>query len=208
MKRTSALAKASILPLAWFFSAPGCSGDNKAAGPSDASIDSNAPADDSGPGVTPPGDGGRVSKPKDLGSACTTSTECKTGLMCDLSFANGLCTKACTTDTECAGKRVSGACIDNLCFATCVLGAVTDAGRPRAACKNRSFACVDVPGRTAMVCLPGGDAGSTDAGLPSDGGPTEDGSDAESVDANAGDGETHGHGDAEIEGGADAASGG
>jgi hypothetical protein len=206
MKRTSALARASILPLAWFLSAPGCSGDNKAAGPSDASTDSNAPADDSGPGLAPPGDGGRVSKPKDLGSACTASAECKTGLMCDLSLPNGLCTKACMTDTECAGKRVSGACIDNLCFATCVLGAVTDAGRPKAACKNRSFACVDVPGRTAMVCLPPGDAGSPDAGPTRDGGPTEAGADAESVDASTGDGETDGH--AENEGGTDAPSGG
>jgi hypothetical protein len=182
MNRTAALVRASIVPLAWIFSAPGCSSDNQAGRAPDASSDSHAPGDDSGTTI-PTYDGGRPPKLKDIGSPCTTSAECRSGLMCDTSFPGGLCTKACTMDMECTGKRISGACVGNLCFAACVMGAVSDAGVPKPPCKNKAFDCVPVPGHAGMVCLPP----SVDGGGMGDGGSGEAGTDAES-DATVADG--------------------
>jgi len=152
----------------------GATGDSGTSGPSS---NGNGDLDAGTPGVV--ADAGRTPKPKAVGSPCAADTDCAGGLSCNASFPNGMCTKACTTDTDCAGKSgTTGACVNAMCFALCAVdadagaidadgGADADGGKPKAPCKNKSFECATPPGRTDLVCLPPGDAGTepADSGL-------------------------------------------
>jgi hypothetical protein len=155
-----------------------CGGGTDQPGPADGSTnplggDSGVPAYDSGM-PPPPGDGGKVTKPKALGSPCTMDAECETGLMCNTSIAGGLCTKSCTMNGECTAKGGAvGACVQSICFAPCDVAAdggsiVDDAGKTKAACKNKALVCTAVAGATAPICLPNPDAGAGDDGGPGD----------------------------------------
>jgi hypothetical protein len=150
--------------------------------PADAGngIDSGGGKPGTGPDDTPdaavdPGggaDGGpKVPKPKAIGSPCTADADCAPTLSCDPAFTGGMCTKTCAADTDCAGKGGAvGACVDTKCFASCTVDADAgatdeDAGKTKGPCKNKTFACVAVPGRVDPACLPGADDGGTDSGV-------------------------------------------
>jgi hypothetical protein len=148
-------------------------------------MDSGSSGDDSGPiadtGASPVEAGPR---PKQIGSPCTTDSECTTGLTCNLTFPGGMCTKACAMDSDCAGKGGSvGACITMLCFASCVgpdAGILTEAGTPKAPCKNKAFECEPITGHTpTYACIPNLEAGVGDSGGgPGDGGGTDSSADS------------------------------
>jgi hypothetical protein len=121
-------------------------------------------------------------KPKQIGSPCVADTDCATGLGCNMMFPGGMCTKTCGMDSDCAGKGGSvGACIMMLCFASCAgpdAGVLTEAGTPKAPCKNKAFDCEPVTGHmTAYACLPNPEAGVTDSGT-DDGGGTDSSADS------------------------------
>jgi hypothetical protein len=86
-------------------------------------------------------------------------------------------------DTDCAGKGGSyGACILMLCFASCPgpdAGVLTEAGTPKAPCKNKAFDCEPVTGHmSAYACLPNPEAGVTEGGPGDDGGGTDSSADS------------------------------
>ena len=132
-------------------------------------MDSGSPGDDSGSisDTGAPVEAGP--RPKQIGSPCMADTDCSTGLTCNMTFPGGMCTKACAMDSDCAGKGGSvGACITMLCFASCVgpdAGVLTEAGTPKAPCKNKAFDCEPITGHTpTYACLPNAEAGAVDGG--------------------------------------------
>lgn len=178
MKRASMTSGGvCILTFAWVLASPACSSNNSPS-PGMGAPDSSAGADtysggggdDSSSVSDAPASGdAKTSKPKDIGSSCTATAECAMGLMCDMSFPNGICTLACQMDSQCVGRRIMGICVNSLCFAPCTPTApVTDAGAdaapPKSPCKNSTFECVSVPNETSMVCLPNPEAGAGEGG--------------------------------------------
>jgi hypothetical protein len=162
-----------VVAVACSSSSPGGSGMPDA---STNGMDSGSPGDDSGPILDTGAPVEAGPRPKQIGSPCTADTDCTTGLTCNMTFPGGMCTKACAMDSDCAGKGGSvGACITMLCFASCVgpdAGVLTEAGTPKAPCKNKAFVCEPITGHTPIyACLPNAEAGTGDGGGgPGDGG--------------------------------------
>jgi hypothetical protein len=160
-------------------------------------MDSGSPGDDSGSisDTGAPVEAGP--RPKQIGSPCMADTDCTTGLTCNMTFPGGMCTKACAMDGDCAGKGGSvGACITMLCFASCVApdaGVLTEAGTPKAPCKNKAFDCEPITGHTpTYACLPNAEAGTGDdgggqgeGGGTGDGGGTDSGADSTTTGSDA-----------------------
>ncbi len=179
MKRASMTSGGvCILTLAGVLASPACSSSsnpNPGTGASDSSTaadtftggggdDSSSPASDSA--ASPDAKG---TKPKDIGSSCAATTDCAMGLMCDTTVPNGFCTMTCQMDSQCVGRRITGICVNSLCYAPCTptapaAEAGADAAAPKSPCKNSTFECVSVPNETSMVCLPNPEAGTGEAG--------------------------------------------
>jgi hypothetical protein len=162
-------------------SSPGGNGNTPDA--STSGMDSGSPGDDSGSiyDTGAPVEAG--SRPKQIGSPCAADTDCTTGLTCNMTFPGGMCTKACAMDGDCAGKGGSvGACLMMLCFASCVgpdAGVLTEAGTPKAPCKNKAFDCEPITGHTpTYACVPNPEAGTGDDGGGTDGGETDSSADS------------------------------
>lgn len=126
MKRAFALAALSALVLvpacdSW----PGLGG----AGGSDASFASGGTQIDDSTG--------------DVGSSCgATAAACQTGLTCDTSYPNGLCTKTCASSADCLG----GVCVIQTsfqCFKACTTSATCRTGY---SCQDLGFGPACLPG--------------------------------------------------------------
>ena len=163
-----------VVAVACSSSSPG--GNNTTPDASTNGMDSGSPGDDSG---TIPDTGGSAldaaPHPKQIGSPCLVDTDCTAGLTCNMTFPGGMCTKACVMDGDCAGRGGSvGACLMMLCFASCVgpdAGVLTEAGTPKAPCKNKAFDCVPITVHTpTYACVPNAEAGTGDGGGGDDGG--------------------------------------
>jgi hypothetical protein len=203
MEAVATTRRSSTFVVACLLATAACSGDDTKSGGTMTTPDASKPVVDSGvmtgddSSVTPPGDDSSTpmadaghGRPKDIGSPCMATTDCRPGLTCDTTIAGGMCTEACMMDADCvANSRTTSACVDMKCYATCMPtaageGGVVDmdggeAGAPKAPCKNKAFDCVASPaGGAAMVCMPG-DAGTTpgdDSGTGDDGSTTNDSS--------------------------------
>jgi hypothetical protein len=160
-------------------------------GPQDAStMDSGGSGDDSGMVLDTGAPVEAGMHPKAIGSPCLADTDCATGLTCNMTFPGGMCTKACAGDGDCMGRGGSvGACIMMLCFAACPgpdAGVLTEAGTPKAPCKNKAFDCEPITGHTpTYACLPNAEAGAGDGGGDDGGGMDSSAADSTTGDAPA-----------------------
>ncbi len=94
-------------------------------------------------GTSVPGGGTRIENNSGgLGSSCSTSAPCQTGLVCLTQMPNGMCTRPCTTESDCSGASCQVVYGGMFCIPTCTSDLV---------CRS-SYSCLSTG--TATLCLP------------------------------------------------------